>query len=694
MGDFFDELKVETGLPGGKSGDFFDELMEEEATGFNTGMEIAKKKNPDSIAKAYAESDQSGLPVDYHERNPDKQPEEDFDYNALRERSPLLAEMLQEKRNAEIAQNELDNLSWFEEVARETKNIGRVAYASTFSISTAGYGVLSSVMQSVEAIPRVPLDYAASAAQLLDRPEIAKSLQEISYDLGVTSRIFLHASQQTAAARAYYMPKPGETRAHKAVLSGIESALINIPAIAATIATRNPNVGLGLMGSISYGGAYTEAQTKGLNNFDSFVYATNNAIAEVVTEKLPLGTLLNDINKGTGFTKMLAKQMVSEGITEQIATVWQDANKWAMLNPEKTLSEFIAERPDAAYNTLISTMVATGLQTSAIAGINKIAGQSDQAVIEAIVEKANESNYRNLDKANFESYLQEVAEEYGGVDHLYIDAKSARAAMEEMEQDDSYQILEEQIEEAERLNGDIVIPVGEFASSVATSPNFALLKDSIRLTPDSDTVVINAFEKIQEANKSIERNEETRRIFNEVSNQLKATGKLTQQQAKLSAEIIPAFLGANPERMGLTVTEAYEMMGLKIIGPTKDLDIAVDEKANELLGVIDSVKEGVDSQKSKDMISLLESQGIDINQSSDQIVSALSKIKEFKQETTTEEVVKSDPLTETQDWRSQTVTATLDDGTKQDINAGEAYDIIAKRKENAQSILDCINANS
>ena len=40
-----------------------------------------------------------------------------------------------------------------------------------------------------------------------------------------------------------------------------------------------------------------------------------------------------------------------------------------LIEVEKIL---LAERPDAAYNTLISTIVATGLQTSAVAGIQNI----------------------------------------------------------------------------------------------------------------------------------------------------------------------------------------------------------------------------------------------------------------------------------------------------------------------------------
>ena len=87
-------------------------------------------------------------------------------------------------------------------------------------------------------------------------------------------------------------------------------------------------------------------------------------------------------------------------------------------------------------------------------------------------------------------------------------------------------------------------------------------------------------------------------------------------------------------------------------------------------------------------------QGIDVSQDAKAIADQLSSVKDFKQIDTTEEVTKSDPLLDTQDWKDKTVTATLDDGTAQEMNAGQAYDIINKRKEAAQNILDCINANT
>jgi len=694
MADLFDLVdSVEEPRAPQKSADIFDIVDRQDAAGLSAQMEIAKRKTPQQASKHYELSDQLGLPVDYIERNEEKVTAKNFDYEALRKRAPLLADMLSDQRNADIAQEELDNLSWFEEAARETKNVLGMVPAAAFSVSSASYGILASTQGMLEAVPKAATLAVARSQELLGYPEAAKRSMAYYGQLGIASSALLSAAAHERQMSEYYIPEEDETRIHPAVLGGIQSAITNIPAMAASVITKSPNVGLGMMGGVTYGGSYLEGKEQGLGDFESIVYGLNQAGAEVLTEKIPLGRLLSDIDKNTGFLKTLGTQMIVEGVTEQIATVWQDANSWAALNPEKTLDEFMAERGDAAYNTLISTIVATGLQTSAIAGLSKLGGQQEQDAIESIVEKANESQYRELDKANFETFLQEVSEEYGAIENIYIDHESALEAMESMTDDDAYQMIAAQVYEAQELNGDVVIPVGEFASTIATSPNYQHISSAVRLSPDADVITVNAFERIQEANDSIDKKEASKRIYDEVVDQLKATGKLTPEQARLSAEIIPAFLGANPERIGITVEDAYDLMGLKVIGPQEEIIDPAIQRRTEMGGVVESLKAGEDTAETQQLAALLESQGIELTEDTDQIINSLSTVKEFKQPTTTQEVIQSDPLQESQEWREQVVTATLDDGSKQEINAGVAYDIITKRKDNAESILDCINAN-
>ncbi|MBB4633209.1 hypothetical protein, partial [Sphingosinicella soli] len=47
-------------------------------------------------------------------------------------------------------------------------------------------------------------------------------------------------------------------------------------------------------------------------------------------------------------------------VGEQVATVLQDMNTWHAINPEKTVGEYLRERPARAAETAIATLVNAG----------------------------------------------------------------------------------------------------------------------------------------------------------------------------------------------------------------------------------------------------------------------------------------------------------------------------------------------
>jgi hypothetical protein len=86
------------------------------------------------------------------------------------------------------------------------------------------------------------------------------------------------------------------------------------------------------------------------------------------------------------------------------------------------------------------------------------------------------------------------------------------------------------------------------------------------------------------------------------------------------------------------------MMGLKIIGPTQDINEVAQEQSNKVIGLIDSLKAGEDTPQTQELNALLTAQGIDVNQDAQAIADQLSSVQDFKQSDTTEETIKSDPL--------------------------------------------------
>lgn len=148
------------------------------------------------------------------------------------------------------------------------------------------------------------------------------------------------------------------------ILSGVESGLEsfgqNLALLPAAMLPGGQAAVLTAFGGLTGGQAYQEAREKGLRPEQALPFAASQGVIEVATEKMPLGSLLNDINQKTGFGRMLFNQLKKEIPGEQLATLLQDLNEWAVLNPEKPFSSYLADRPSAAAQTFIATVVGTG----------------------------------------------------------------------------------------------------------------------------------------------------------------------------------------------------------------------------------------------------------------------------------------------------------------------------------------------
>ncbi len=532
-----------------------DDYNDIKAEQLNLSALSAFKKNPEESAKIYSIAKAKNLPIDYVERNLDKVSRPDI--SSL---PPAVADLMRDRQKAAIAHDDLDNLSWWESSINELGNLGETGKAGLFSLSSAGYSLLGQAAKVNEVT--FPGNVIGPLSEKLFN--FNPVTQATDYMMG------LSADQRVKAELS--MPAPEETAMHPAVLGGVKSVVMNVPALAAGVAARSPTVALNAMMGNVYGDSYLTAKQSGLSEAESIIYSSNQAIAERAMEGISMFKLFEDMKLGTGFVKTIATQMALEIPTEQVTTIWQDAIDWAVLNPDKTVNEFMAERPDAAVNTLISTVVATGIQGSAMHGIGRLGRERDSDQLQAMADQANASLLNQRAPDIFAEFIQRASEEGGAPENVYIDAKEARALMQSMSQDRAYNLISEQVADAEAVGGDIVIPVGEFASTVATSNNFEILKNSLRLSPEQLTESQREGQPeriasmLLEANKNVELKARAVQIHNEITQQLIDTGRMNRDTAKASSSIIPAYVVSMSSRSGLSVDEVYGMMGLSIKG--------------------------------------------------------------------------------------------------------------------------------
>jgi 2'-5' RNA ligase len=204
------------------------------------------------------------------------------------------------------------------------------------------------------------------------------ALRGVSERLGLESVAAYARAQSGEVAKVAGAIAPDRTGAGQ-LERGVSSGLQSIGANAPALLTGNPVAALGMMGFTTAGNAYNEAREKGLSPDQAAVFAATDAVVEVATEKIPMSRLFGDLARNAGLLSIIKRQLVSEGFGEQAATLLQDANRWAHLNPEKTAKDFAAERPDAAVQTLIATIVGTLGQSAGAAAVSSLTRETPQA---------------------------------------------------------------------------------------------------------------------------------------------------------------------------------------------------------------------------------------------------------------------------------------------------------------------------
>ena len=162
----------------------------------------------------------------------------------------------------------------------------------------------------------------------------------------------------------------------QAVVDASRSLGVALPGLAGSLLTGSPVPALVTMGGMELGTSYNEAREFGLDEKDAGRFAGINSAIEVLTEAVPLGTLLK---RGTPFMARMLKLYGQELIGENLATVLQDANDFAMRNPNATLSDwhegYVKARPEAAARTSAATVLATTVQGGAAGVVHSAMGK-------------------------------------------------------------------------------------------------------------------------------------------------------------------------------------------------------------------------------------------------------------------------------------------------------------------------------
>ena len=543
-------------------------------------LNTAVPVNPDNAARVFNLAKATGLPLPTVERNEQSVEEQKRvrDLQNLFASSPILMRKFSDPEFAKLAHDDAESLS----ITAQVANMLRPSTGPEASFSTVMSGIGKSVGQGAELVRQGIRAQFADMFGLKDMGENAK--------------------RKTAAAQSdVFLSTPSfESDTAQGLYSGATSLARQIPGIAASIMTRSTTPMLAAAGVQTEAEAYGKYRARDASGLDSFVGAVGEGAVEVATEMMPMSFLTKQIGR-IGVAPFVGGLLAREVPSEEVATLLQDAIDTAIANPDKTWRQYLQERPGAAYQTLLATLVQSGAM-GAVHGVAKtIADRNmetegathDAAALQKLFEVAAGSKTRERTPQTFAQFVDEAVQD-GPVPAVYVDAATFMQTMQDagMNEQQLATAMPEtaaQITEAQQTGGRLRIPLGELTATLAGTgveatllPHLATSAEGATLKEAHDEQFIA--ETKQYVDKLMAEHEFTNSIKEsaltverELLDQFKTANRFTPDVNSAYAKLASAFYMAQSQRLGITPEQMYVKYPLQIQAKTAAGDTVMDQ---------------------------------------------------------------------------------------------------------------------
>lgn len=532
--------------------------------------------NPDLEAELRQVASRTGIPIDSVRRHPEEVKREaaltSFNFERLARDFPSTAGYLAGVENARIAHDDVDNMGVIEKGIRGLSNLGKAA--------------ASAIPQAGGALWRVGQAGAENLAPLLD--PLAGTLLPENPLRRLAAGMAGMGRAGEASAKGLMPQATGNIEA--GVYSGVQSLVTMGLTLPASIVTGNPAPTLYGMSGITGGQAYGQAREAGLDPYRALMFGTSQAAIEYATERIPVGRFLHDMKAGTPLWNMLLRQVSAEIPGEQVATALQDLNEWAVLNPEKPFSDYLAARPDAAAQTLVATIVASGgaVGTAQLANTaaDRLAGRTVQAeraqldgqVLAELDVTAAASKLRARSPDDFQAFVKEAMAD-GPVQDVYIRAEDlAQSGVDVAQLAQVSPAVAAQYEQALATGGDVRIPVDEYATRVAGTDLSESMLPFLKTDPagmtqaEAQEFMQNRSEQLRAEVELVMAEREADAPFkeskdlveSELMTQLEQAARFTPDVNRAYAGMMSNFYAVQAARLGVSPQEMYQRYPVQI----------------------------------------------------------------------------------------------------------------------------------
>lgn len=318
-------------------------------------MHFAVSSKPDYEADLQRAARATGVPMPSARSYPDvvsaRARSEVYDYDRMADENPVLTSLLGDLDKARIAHDDIENLSAIERGLNKLKGALKAGY---YDAANTG-AEMRRVIDDVSDVAFSPVTALIDAFVESASPDMARKLYRYDREGKKAAAAEREGFRRQADAA---MPQT-DSFIEGAIWSGVRSLPATVSAIGASVATGSPATGLAIMSTSTGSSSYGEARDAGLPMSRALAYGVSQGTIEGATEKLPLEFITKSLGK-VKMTRFLGEFVAKEMAGEQVATVLQDMNDWHALNPDKTVGEYMAERPRRAAETAIATLVNAG----------------------------------------------------------------------------------------------------------------------------------------------------------------------------------------------------------------------------------------------------------------------------------------------------------------------------------------------
>lgn len=435
-------------------------------------------KKPDIEAARQRLTRETGIPADAIRARPQDAERQSklqaINPTQLQLGAPRTSSFLANPQNAAVAHDDVENMTVTERLLKAAANTPAALATGLFSASAGAFEAGVALQDATDAI------------------NIFRYLDPKGYEKRLGERRAFEARfrKQGVQVRDQIRPK-GQGLIEDAYYSGMESTSQNLVAI---FTGGGPTAVLAKVLLPQAGTSYRKALDEGLDPASAAYYAAAQVAIEYGTEKIPLADLMKNIKVGTPVFETLVKNIAQEQVGEQVATVSQDLTDWALLpsNKDKTLADFIAERPEAALSTAVAALTGSVTTTSVLAATDRVsralerrtektvkAGE-DKSYLDTMAQVAQASKLRERAPETFQQFVNEAAAD-GALTDVFVDKDVLLQALGETG-------IEAPPEVAAQLatvapGSDVRVSIGDFATYLSEPEVYGKLADHLKTEP-------------------------------------------------------------------------------------------------------------------------------------------------------------------------------------------------------------------